>query len=416
MKRTALFSWLLAFTAASACGQLPLTPTGIGVLGPGGFPKPAIRGSAAEVAFKPTGPYWFTAGSQASTPDTGLEFHSAVFDPSTKVMMAFGGIDSGDESAGTNAVLLYAPANSPSANFTVLIPNGAPGAPPARQGHNAVYDAVNNRMIVFGGDSCQPDFFTCSKATWFNDVWVLSNANGQGGTPVWTQLSPSGTPPTPRAYSTAVYDAASNTMIVFGGVQSSTAYSDVWVLSNANGLGGTPTWTQLSPSGTSPLGYVAGVYDQTNNILITFGGPNPSLTNSTNAVWTLSHANGLGGTPQWTNIVANGAAGSPPLRFADTAIYDQANNRMIVFGGATPSNKYNGGYVGLNDVWVLANANGSGGSPTWTQLKPKGAPPAKRAAHTAVYDPATNQMMIFAGVDFEAVYYLVWVLNDANGL
>jgi hypothetical protein len=36
-----------------------------------------------------------------------------------------------------------------------------------------------------------------------------------------------------------------------------------------------------------------------------------------NAVWTLSHANGLGGTPQWTNIVANGAAGSPPLRFAE---------------------------------------------------------------------------------------------------
>jgi hypothetical protein len=416
MKSTALFSWLLAFTAASAFGQLPSTPTGIGILGPGGLSRAAIRGSAGEVALTPTGPYWFTAGSQAFTPDTGLEFHSAVYDPSTKVMMAFGGIDWGDEDTGTNAVLLYAPANSLSANFSVLIPNGAPGAPPARAGHNAVYDAVNNRMIMFGGSSCQPDWFTCSKFTLMNDVWVLSNANGQGGTPVWTQLSPSGTPPAPRAYSTVVYDATNNVMIVFGGIASSTVFSDVLVLTNANGLGGTPTWTKLSPSGTSPNGYVAGVYDQTNNILITFGGLNSSLTKLTNAVWTLSHANGLGGTPQWTNIVANGAAGSPPLRGAETAIYDQADNRMTIFGGSTPSNKYNGGYVGLNDVWVLASANGSGGSPTWTQLKPKGAPPAKRAGHTAVYDPATNQMMIFAGVDFEAVYYLVWVLNDANGL
>jgi hypothetical protein len=205
-------------------------------------------------------------------------------------------------------------------------------------------------------------------------------------------------------------------MIVFGGIASSTVFSDVWVLANANGLGGTPTWTQLSPIGTSPLGEVAGVYDQTNDILITFGGPNSSLTKLTNAVWTLSHANGLGGTPQWTNIVPDGKPGSPPLRFAETAVYDQTNNRMMIFAGATPSNKYNGGYVGLNDVWVLANANGSGGTPTWTQLKPKGTPPAKRAAHTAVYDPTTNQMMIFAGVDFESVYYLVWVLDDANGL
>jgi hypothetical protein len=110
MKRTALFSWLLAFTAASAFGQLPLTSTGIGILGPGGLPRAAIRGSAGEVALTPTGPYWFTAGSQAFTPDTGLEFHSAVYDPATKVMMAFGGIDWGDEDTGTNAVLLYAPA------------------------------------------------------------------------------------------------------------------------------------------------------------------------------------------------------------------------------------------------------------------------------------------------------------------
>jgi len=415
MKRAFVF-WLMVFTVASAFAQRPLAPMVIGTLGPGGLRGAAIQGAVAEGPLKPeTGPKWFTAGSQAYTPDTGLEFAASVYDPSTKVMMTFGGLDWGAEATSTNALLLYAQANSPSANFTTLIPNGAAGSPPARAQHSAVYDDANNRMIVFGGASCQPDWFTCTTFTLMNDVWVLSNANGQNGTPVWTQLSPIGTPPAARSVATAVYDSANNQMIVFGGEASKAVFSDVWVLSNANGIGGTPTWTQLSPTGTSPLGEVAGVYDQTNNILIVYGGPNAQLTKVTNAVWTLSHANGLGGTPQWTNIVPDGKPGSPPLRFAETAVYDQTNNRMIVFGGATPSTKF-GGYVGLDDVWVLANANGSGGTPAWTELKPKGTPPAKRAGHTAVYDPTTNQMMIFAGVDFESVYYLVWVLDDANGL
>jgi hypothetical protein len=413
MKRAILCFSFAALSFASVFAQLPPTPMGIGTLGPGGFLGAAAQGVTPEGPL--TGPSWFTAGSLAFTPDTALEYPSSVYDPAKKVMMTFGGLDWGAEATGTSAVLLYAPANSKSANFAVLIPNGAPGSPPALVGHNAVYDAADNIMIVFGGSTCQPSWFTCTTFAFYNEVWVLTNANGQGGTPVWTQLSPSGTPPAQRAYATAVYDSANNRLIVFGGQNAKTAFSDVWVLSNANGMGGTPTWTQLSPSGTGPTGEVAGVYDQPNNILITFGGPNAALTKLTNAVWTLSHANGLGGAPQWTNIVPDGKPGSPPVRFAETAVYDQANNRMIIFGGSNNTSKY-GGYVGLNDVWVLTNANGSGGTPTWTQLKPKGTPPAKRAGHTAVYDQTTNQMMIFAGVDFEAVYYLVWVLNDANGL
>jgi len=111
--------------------------------------------------------------------------------------------------------------------------------------------------------------------------------------------------------------------------------SDVWVLSHANGLGGTPAWTKLLPSGGPPSG-VAGssaVYDPTNNIMTVFAGINHAATAATNGAWTLSHANGVGGTPQWTNIVANGAAGSPAKRESPTAVYDVANNRMIIFGG-----------------------------------------------------------------------------------
>ena len=195
-------------------------------------------------------------------------------------------------------------------------------------------------MMIFGGNDCFSGFY--------NDVWVLSNANGLGGTPAWTQLALAGAAPSARSNASAVYDPTSNRMIVFGG--SSTA--EVWILLNANGLGGAPAWTQLTPS------------------------PGP--------------------------------AG----RYAQSAVYDTANNRMTIFGGGANSGL-------LNDVWVLSNANGLGGTPVWTQLAPAGAiPPAPRAAHTAVYDPASNVMTIFGGyIDSQEIPISdVFTLQHANGL
>ncbi len=364
------------------------------------------REDAGSSAVIPAGtPHW--SSSYEYTSDTALVGHSATYDPSTKAMTIFGGDDWGAEFTYTNAVLLYAPANG-NGSFTTLIPNGAVGSPAGRALHSAVYDKGSNRMIVFGGVVGNGNVI-------FNDVWVLSHANGQGGTAVWTQLSPSGSLPPVRYSHTAVYDAKNNRMVIFGGYNGN-YLSDVWVLSNANGLGGTPVWTQLAPSGAPPDGlvYDSATYDQTNNIMMVFGGETSGATAYTNGVWALSHANGLGGSPQWTNIVADGAVGAPAQRAVQSAVYDQANNRMMIFGGVGFSNLLL--HEGFNDTWVLTNANGLGGTPAWTELKPAGGLPGAREAQTAVYDPTTNQMIMFAGQNGDAVYYVVWVLTHANGL
>jgi len=205
-----------------------------------------------------------------------------------------------------------------------------------------VYDAVNSRMTVFGGGLGQSSPCT-------NEVWVLSNANRVGGTPAWTQLTPTGGPPVPRIFHTAAYDPATNRMIVFGGNNCFTAgaqfYNDVWVLTNANGLGGTPAWTQLTPAG-----------------------------------------------------------GPPAARENLASVYDAAKNNLVVFGGA-------GSLSQFNDVWVLSNANGLGGTPTWTQLSPVGTPPSVRAGHTGVYDPNFNRMIVFSG----GLVPDTWVLGNATG-
>src|SRR5207302_9987958 len=107
-------------------------------------------------------------------------------------------------------------------------------------------DSTSNRMMVFGGSlgGAGP----CA-----NDYWVLKQANAVGGTPTWLSVSPSGSAPAPRMRHSSVYDSTTNSLIVFGGFDcTSTYFNDVWRLSNANNSTATPVWTQVIPLGTPP--------------------------------------------------------------------------------------------------------------------------------------------------------------------
>jgi galactose oxidase-like protein len=334
---------------------------------------------------------------------------AAVYDAPTNRLLVFSGSSLFDV---PNDVLSLSNANGiGTADWTTVIPNGALGSPVGRTFHTAVYDAANSRMIVFGGCAFTGDL--CSN--YLNDVWVLTNANGVSGTPTWTQLAPTGAPPAPRWGQAAAYDPVNNRMIVYGGDNQHIVFSDTWVLSNANGLSGTPTWTQLSPSGGPPEGQDSPsiVYDASNNLLIEFGGAAQNFGHDTNSVWTLSNANGVGGAPVWKKILANGSAGSPPKRDGFVSVYDSANNRMVVFGGNadTPT-----GFPGLNDAWVLADANGVSGTPQWTKLAPAGTKPGGRTAHVGGYDSTNNRLIIYGGGSWDADFFSTWVLTGANGL
>ena len=290
--------------------------------------------------------------------------------------------------------------------------------PPLRGGHSAVYDSSTNTMIVYGGFDGE-----------FNlpaNPLLQTNANNSGGAfaGAWTELFPSSYPnPPARYWHSAVYDETNNRMIIFRGCADAEcliSLNDTWVLSNANGTGGTASWTQLSPTGTpDAIDGSTAVYDPASNRMIVFG-----AGDFLNSVWTLSNANGLGGTAVWTQLVANGTAGSPAGRWIAQATYDSTNNRMTIYGGnidvgiSSPSD-YD--YVAASDVWVPSNANGNGGTPTWTQLHPKvsgdkNIPPVGREFFSAVYDSTTNSMIIFGGDTIEGVYYGTWVLSHANGL
>src|SRR6266446_7934045 len=105
-----------------------------------------------------------------------------------------------------------------------------------RAGSTAVYDPSSNRIILFAGLSDDSSIGNPR----LNDVWIQTNANGLGGTGAWSQLSPSGPLPQVRSNQSAVYDVTNNRMIIYGGcgaVPTSNGClpiaANVWVLSNA---------------------------------------------------------------------------------------------------------------------------------------------------------------------------------------
>jgi hypothetical protein len=289
--------------------------------------------------------------------------------------------------------------NSANLNWTPI--NVVGTHPKPRWGQSALYDSSNNRLMMFAGSTGYP-------APCVNEYWVMTHANNSGTKATWGSISTSGTPPAMRTRHAATYDAAANTLMVFGGFNCQGGYyNDVWVLSNANAVTGTPTWTQLSPTGTGPSARQSSsaVYNSTTNTLTVFGGDAGHAPFGD--IWVLSNANGTGGTPAWTRITASN--NGPSARSGHVGVYDSQNNLMMVYGGDNGTNL-------LGDSWVLSGANGQGIS-TWTKVNPVTTAPARQFA-SGVYDPAHNQLYIFGGT-----FTLpslpddhLFSLTDANGL
>ena len=310
-------------------------------------------------------PTW-TALTPSGTPPSARSSASAIYDPVRDRMVVFGGHD------GTNArndVWALSLAGTPA--WTQLAPTGTP--PSARRDHTAIYDPVRDRMIVFGG---------FDGSAYHNDVWALSLA----GATAWAALAPSGTLPSARYFHSAIYDSVGDRMLMFGGYGGTDLHNDVWGLT----LAGTPTWKSLTPTGTSTTArfYHTAIYDPVRRRMIVFGGI--ELYGYLNDVSALS----LAGTRAWTEL-----APRPRAREYSSAIHDPVRDRMVVFGGDN--------YDILNDVWELPLA----GTPAWTALAPTGAPPSGRRGHGAIYDPVRDRMVVFGGTDGTNARNDVWALS-----
>jgi hypothetical protein len=310
--------------------------------------------------------------------------HSAVYDSLGKRMILFGGQDDFftffNDVWSLNLNPTTAAMTTPPVDHWSPLTPAPTGTPPSvRWGHCAVYDAQNNRMIVFGG---QDDSVPAS-AAYKNDVHILT----LGANPAWSQPAIAGVSPPPRVGSTAVYDAANQRMIVFGGNNASGEKDDAYFLS----LPASPPFAwSFVPLGPIKRTEHSAAYDGLRQQMVIFGGldhfqffDGSDLNAET---WFLK----LSGSPTWS---PQSFLGTPMFRQGHSAVYDAANQRMVMFGGDTtfgPTQTAN------SELWSLRLDSAS----TWMFLNPtSGSTPAARYGHSAVYDSGAQRMIIYGGYD-----------------
>jgi hypothetical protein len=375
-----------------------------------------------------TGPPAWGHVHPSGTPPSNRYFASAIYDPLRDRMIVFGGIDEGDNPLND----VWALSLAGTASWTQLSPSGTP--PVARADHSAIYDPVADRMIVFGGKALSGPL---------NDVWAMS----LGASPAWTQYAPTGTPPAARYVHRSIYDPVRRRMIVFGGSGASSDLNDVWSLS----LAGTPSWSALAAGGTPPAARDAHgmIYDPVRDRLVMFGGENYDSSVFFNDSWSLS----LSGSPTWSQLAPTGTAPATradhgviydpvndrmvmfagggaylafddtwtlaltggtawalldpgaPARFSASAIHDPVRRRLVVFGGTGSTDGVT--LTTYNEVWVRPLS----GNPGWTKLTPTGPLPGAREEAPAIYDPVRDRMIVFGGYYGTSALSDVWALS-----
>ncbi|MBL8730545.1 MAG: hypothetical protein JNM25_19155 [Planctomycetes bacterium] len=164
------------------------------------------------------------------------------------------------------------------------------------------------------------------------------------------------------------------------------------------------TWVAVTTAGTTTNGTLsAGTYAPlanttfradnpgaaSNDAIYVFGG---SLANNTattaNDLWKFDAVAGT-----FTQLIADGVAGSPAHRARASIAWNPATNRLVVFGGNT-----RGGPTGvgvptlLNDTWEY-----DPGTNAWTNVTPGAGNPSPRQHASMCFDPITGGMLLFGG-------------------
>ena len=327
-------------------------------------------------------------------------WHATAYDSDSDRVVLFGGLDSKDDTWSYDF------------NANVWTNMNPLTHPSARTAHSMTYDAQSDRVIVFGGDTG-----VLNDETWVYDlntnVWedvsavvrpaarsgqAMSYASGSDGivlfggltfiggfvdlpgdtwvydtnTNEWTNASPQEPGPSGRWRHTMAYEAESDRVILFGG-DTGLPNGETW----SYDLDGN-AWSNMNPV-TSPSprwGHVMS-YDSQSDRIIVFGGETtPNVYEYSSETWAYDF-----NTNEWRNT-------TPPIgpsaRRDPAMAYDSESDRVVLFGGYTPSEN-------LEDMWTYdVDTN------TWTEMVPEGRPSA-RWGHAMVYDAESDRVILFGG-------------------
>jgi hypothetical protein len=276
---------------------------------------------------------------------------SAILDSAHNRMVIFGGFSS----TYLNDIWAF---DLASYTWTNLTP--ASGAAPApRLTPASIYDPDGHRMVTWSGQG---------QGAFFNDAWAFDLDTNS-----WAPFTPSGGPPQIRYGVGYTWDPLAKELVTFAGFTNLGRFDDVWRFKPS-----ASTWTNVSP-GSGPLARClhAACYDAQKKRMIMYAGQNNS--GPLDDIWALDL-----NTNTWTDLTP---ATKPSARFFSPVVYDTHHNRVTMFGGQ--------GLLGFNaEVWVFDLW-----TKQWTPLPMAGTPPSQRGGSAAIYDGANDRMIIFGGND-----------------
>lgn len=247
---------------------------------------------------------------------------------------------------------------------------GVEGGPAPRLGHNAVWDANQARLVVFGGQQGN---------TFFNDTWAFDPEAGS-----WSEL-PSGNRTPAARYGAGAALGGEDSLLVTHGFTFEGRFDDTWQLDLA-----TDGWTEVSPAASRPLErcLLRAVWDSRSDRLLLFGGQAtgaPFLGD----LWALS-------VDGWAEISADGA---PSPRNLYAMAFDEESLRAVLFGGNTADGP-------VNDLHFFEAA-----TDTWRRASPDNDGPSPRFGHDAVWLPDRRALAVFGGNDGAEDLNDLWLLS-----
>ncbi len=217
-------------------------------------------------------------------------------------------------------------------------------APKTRGRHVAVYDSVNEAMLIHGGR-----FRDGSSGTYtlYGDTWSFDLK-----TDTWSKLAGATDGPSKRVNHAAAF--ARGKMYIMGGNDSDDGLvfnpkRDTWAFDPA-----TASWEKLDTTNNPPGRLYHPMATDGDHLYVYGGGDENALfgTGFHNDLWSLDLD-----TLKWTELSDGSASGDPDSRIWGALTHDATNNRLIMFAGHDDTNLGNNNQLYqfnlANNKWKL---------------------------------------------------------------
>jgi len=179
-----------------------------------------------------------TPGSLIGNP--GVAQHSMAYDTIGQRIVMFGGELFQGIVPAPNVTLLY-----DGTNWT----QASPATAPPRRAQAAMCEAPTlGGVLLFGGTNFNNPPGPGGEILW-NDLWVYSVA-----TDTWTELTPTGTLPAPRAGASLLFDTVSSVYILHGGYVEDPANPGMSIPDSETWQFNGSSWTNISSTASNPTG------------------------------------------------------------------------------------------------------------------------------------------------------------------